>query len=341
VWTYHVRIDGKLRRLRLGRYPEMTLAEAREEWRLARKRLAAGELPTGATNNTSGALSTILTQWLETWRRDKRPNTIRAVERQISSYVLPAWRSRDLQSIGKHDVLTLLDSIAHRGAVVQARRLYATLSSFFKWCAKRDLIASSPMSGIERKDLGSESSRERVLTDAEMSKLLDVCRGANQYDPFLSATYLLALTGCRRDEIGNLRWDEINGDTIELPASRMKNGLPHDVPITSHIKAVLDQIPRVGPYVFTSNGKTAIKGWPAAKARIDAAAGVTGWQIRDLRRTMQTGLQRLGFAEDVIDATIAHVKVGVKRVYMRHKYAAEKRAALEAWGEYLKVSINV
>src|SRR5262249_25970825 len=154
------------------------------------------------------------------WQRDKRPNTIKAVERQIKFDVLPAWGPRPIASITKHDVLSLLDSITQRGAVVQARRVFATLASFFKWVCKRDLISVNPMAGIERKDLGSEQPRDRVLTDDELGKLLKFIRGQNQYSPHAACAHLMVLTGSRTEELGALRWDEVNGDTIELPAAR-------------------------------------------------------------------------------------------------------------------------
>ena len=206
---------------------------------------------------------------------------------------MPAWADRDLTSISKHDVLSVLDSLTKRGAVPQARRLFAT------WCLKRDLLSVSPVASIEKKDLSRENSRERVLSDAELGKLLALVRGANEYDPYLVATHLMILTGARKEEISGLCWDEINADTIELPASRMKNGLPFDLPITPLMASILETNPRFegSPYVFTTNGKSSLRHWDRAKKSIDAKSGVTGWQHRDLRRTMQTGLQRLGLPE--------------------------------------------
>jgi integrase len=334
VWTFHHREQGELKRKKLGRYPEMTLAEAREAWRMCRKALAEG---TSITTSASGVLvESAVAQWFEAWQRDKREHTIKAVRLHCQSNIVPAWQGRDIASIQDVDALSLLDGIAARGAGVQARRVYATLQMFFGWCIKRKLVITDPMRAIEKKDFGRETARERVLSDAELGKLLGMIRGVNEYNPYFTATYLLALTGCRTEEIGALRWDEINGDTIELPAARMKNGLPFDLPVTKQIAEALASVPRFDgcPYVFTTNGRTPIKKWDRAKRELDAC-GVTDWQLRDLRRTMSTGLQKLKFPEDVIDAATAHVKTGVKRVYQRHKYIDEKRSALDAWGTHL------
>ena len=191
-----------------------------------------------------------------------------------------------------------------------------------------------PNGGIDRKDVGNEEARDRVLSDDELGKLMAHIRGTNHYTPHLVAVHLLVLTAARTEMIAAMRWDEINGETISFPGERMKNGQPFDLPITSQMRTVLDSIPRIHgcPFVF---GK-ALKSWDKAKAKIDAATGIVDWQFRDIRRTVSTGMQRLGISADVIDAVQAHAKTGIKRVYQRHNYAAEKRAALQAWGDWVR-----
>jgi integrase len=327
TWTLHRREHGVLKRLKLGRYPEMTLAEAREQWRLNRQGLLVSSAP-------SAMLAAVIEEWLGSWRQGKADNSVKAIESQIKVDVLPAWGTRYVTGITKRDVLALTDSITAR-APVRARRVFATLRTFFDWCLQREIITVDPMAGLKRKNVGSEEARDRVLTDGELGKLMAHIRGTNHYTPHLVATHLLVLTAARTDMIASMRWDEINGEVISFPAERMKNGQPFDLPITPQMRTVLDGIPRIHgcPFVF---GK-ALKSWDKAKAKIDAATGLVDWQFRDIRRTVSTGMQRLGISEDVIDAVQAHAKAGIKRVYQRHKYAAEKRAALEAWGDWVSV----
>jgi integrase len=329
VWTFHHREQGELKRKKLGRYPEMTLAEAREAWRMCRKAMAEG---TSITTSASILVEAAVSQWFDTWHRDKRENTVKPVRLHLNS-MLGAWGGRNIASITDVDALALLDSITGRGANVQALRVYATLNMFFKWAAKRRLVIADPMRAIEKKDIGSEKSRERVLSDDELARLMAHIRGTNRYDPHLVATHLLVLTAARTEMIAAMRWDEINGEVISFPAERMKNGQAFDLPITPQMRTVLDSIPHIHgcPYVF---GKV-LKSWDKAKAKIDAATGLSNWQFRDIRRTVSTGMQRLGVAPEVIDSVQAHAMTGIKRVYQRHHYAAEKRAALEAWGAKL------
>ena len=81
--------------------------------------------------------------------------------------MLPAWRGRRIDSITKHDVLVLIDSIVDRGAPTKARRVHVHAHRLFKWCVARGLVAASPMVGLERPS--AEPSRERVLTDTELA----------------------------------------------------------------------------------------------------------------------------------------------------------------------------
>jgi integrase len=188
------------------------------------------------------------------------------------------------------------------------------------------------MQGLKRSDVGRVSERDRVLTDEELARLMRHIRRSNQYDPGLAAIHMLVLTGARTHMVGELRWDEINCETISFSADRMKAGAAFELPITAQICALIESIPRIHgcPFVFGKSLR-----FDRIKTRLDAATGVKGWVLHDIRRTVSTGLQRLGVREDVIDAVQAHTKTGVKKVYQRHGYAAEKRA-LERWGAFVQ-----
>ena len=244
--------------------------------------------------------------------------------------MLPAWRGRRIDTITKFDVLTLLDSIADRGAPIKARKVYAHAHRMFKWCVSRGIITTSPMDGLEK-----PGAREfESVRDDELAR---VWRGAED-GPFGTITKLLILTGARRDEITSLRWDEIQDDTIALEGARTKNGLPQLIPLSPQALALLRSVPRIGEHCFTLDGKKPVAAWSRAKLRLDAASGVKGWVIHDLRRTVATGMQKLGATLQTVEAVLGHVsgsRAGVAGIYQRHDFAAEKRAALEAWGAHV------
>ena len=246
------------------------------------------------------------------------------------------WGRRRVQEITRREIIDLLDGIVDRGSPVAANATLAALRKMFNWSVERGTIDASPAAGV--KPPGSVKSRDRVLSDNELATVWRAAR-ATPY-PFGPAIRLLILTGARREEIKALHRSEIDGDTIRLAGDRTKNGEPHDVPLSTEARKVLDGLPRIGKggLAFTTTGQTPISGWSKAKAQLDEASGVDGWRIHDLRRTVATGLQRLGFRLEVIESVLGHIggsRAGIVGVYQRHAFEPEKREALDAWGRYV------
>ena len=224
-----------------------------------------------------------------------------------------------------------------------ARRTHAYVHRFFKWAVGRGITESNPAADLPKP--GSETKRDRVLSDVELGA---VWRGAGELGwPFGTAIKLLILTGARREEIGHLQWSEINADTasINLEGTRTKNAQPHVIPLSTDVRSLLIDAPRIGAceYVFTTNGRTPVSGWSRAKDRLDEIAEIDPWRIHDLRRTVATGLQKLGIGLQVVESILGHVsgsRAGVVGIYQRHAYDAEKRAALEAWGVHVMALVE-
>ena len=183
---------------------------------------------------------------------------------------------------------------------------------------------SNPMAGVDAPTKAGK--RERVLSDDELGKVWQAAGG----DAYGDIVKLLVLTGARREEITQLRWDEIDGAVINLPGDRTKTGEPRRVPLSKPALEILAGVPRNGAEVFGSK-----RAWSRAKARIDAATRINEpWVIHDLRRTAATGMQKLGITLQVVEAVLGHTgtRAGIVGIYQKHDFAAEKKAALEAWG---------
>ena len=175
-----------------------------------------------------------------------------------------------------------------------------------------------------------------MLTDSELVAIWNAAP-ASDYGRIIK---LLMLTGQRRDEIASLRWSEIDGDALTLPAERTKNARPHIVPSSPQARGVLDETPeRVGQTHVFGCGKTGYNNFSRAKERLDEASGVQGWVVHDLRRTVATRMADLGVQPHVIEAVLNHVsghKAGVAGIYNRSSYSVEKRAALDLWGSHIQ-----
>jgi integrase len=336
AWNMHYRVHGKLRRISLGTYPAMSLAEAREAWREARKDIARGIDPSLAVMPSAvpvTAFSAVAAEWLE--RDQGRNRSLAAVKRIVNRELIPAWGNRPISDIGRRDCRDLVDGIADR-APVMARRVHSYLHRLFGWSVGRDIITVNPMIGLPKP--GSEPSRDRVLTNDE---LVAVWKGAEALGfPYGPAHQLLILSGARREEIGRLRWSEIDSDTINLKGDRTKNGEPHLIPLSAPARTLLESLPRFADsdYVFTVNGHKHVTAWWLAKEKLDAIVKIEPWRVHDLRRTVATGLQRIGASLQTIEAVLGHVggsRSGVVGTYQRYGFQPEAKAALEAWGAHV------
>ena len=329
VWVYFFRLkNGKVRlhRMTLGVYPAMSVEQAHEAWRKAFDFVQAGRDPRGTDAERHHAptdFEGVLDEWI---KRDQSKNrSAKRVEQRMKAYVLPSWKHRDVTEITRRNCLDLLDAIADRGKIVLARRVFSHLHRFFTWCVGRGIIDANPLLHAEKP--GSESPRERVLDDGELVKIWNAA--SEIAARYRDAVRLLILTGARREEISALRWNEIRGDAIHLEGERTKNGKPHVIPLSSPARSILGGLERKGEHVFpTAN-------WSRSKKALDKVTGITDWRIHDIRRSVATGLQKLGTPLPVTEAVLGHVsgsRGGIVGVYQRHDYAAEKASALEAWG---------
>jgi integrase len=129
----------------------------------------------------------------------------------------------------------------------------------------------NPTANTNKKD--ENGPRERVLEDAELAAIYSVCDKADDYPRIVR---LLALTGCRREEIGGLRWSEINFEkkTIRIPKERTKNKSPHIVPLSGAALAILQEIPHQEREHVFGYGYGGFSGWSQSKRRLDEKCGV-------------------------------------------------------------------
>jgi integrase len=326
-WVYFYRIGGRLRRRSLGTYPAVTLAEARQLWRDAKHQVSLGRDP-GWHRASDLNFESVAREWLKRDQADKR--SLKEVERIVEKELIPEWGQRSIRDIRRHDILVLSDRIADRGATTMARRVMAYVHRLFRWAKSRDLIESNPATDLPKP--GREIARDRVLTDAELAA---VWKAAVEIGwPYGPAVQLLILTGARRAEIGELKWSEINGNTIKLSGARTKNAEPHDIPLSAPALEVLSRIPHVAGSEFVFKKPLRSGAWSNAKTKFSAAK-IQPWRIHDLRRTVSTGMNELGTEPHIVEAVLGHTVKGVAGVYNRAKYENAKRAALEAWGAHV------
>jgi len=204
----------------------------------------------------------------------------------------------------------------------------------------RAVIDFSPAEGISSPY--REVSRDRVLTDQELAAVILAAR--RMPPPYGRIVEFLALTGQRREEVAQLKSDELDDKTRTwtIPGSRTKNKRAHIVHLSEPAWKVIEACSGE-PYVFgTATGKR-FQRFGKEKPALDKLCGVAGWRIHDLRRTIVSGMARLGIPPHVADKILNHQAgtiSGVAAVYQRHDFLAERKEALDRWGAHVEQIIQ-
>ncbi|MFN0135089.1 MAG: tyrosine-type recombinase/integrase [Phycisphaerae bacterium] len=333
---------GRKRRLTLGRFPTMSLASARKEAYLALSTIAEGsapELPDKVATRTAN-LKTVIDEFVANHcARHNRPSHARETERLLRVRFATAWGERDVRSIGRGDVLQVLDAIVASGYPSAANHALVAIRKFFNWALERGLVDANPCTCVSRP--APVNSRERVLSSTELGAVWHGTQSLSA--PFSQIVQLLVLTAQRRGEVAGMCWSEIdwNNAIWKIPAGRTKSRRAHAVPLSQLALEILKSAPKIhDEFVFPARGndEATPSGFSKTKRRLDAYAGVTDWTLHDLRRTTATHLAGSGVAPHVIERILNHTTGtlgGVAGIYNRFQYQPEMRRALELWAEQI------
>lgn len=208
---------------------------------------------------------------------------------------------------------------------------FRALRTFFRWCVRppHRFVKHSPMEGYPAP--GKDRKGTRILSDDELRKVWNACEGF-----FGDMIRLVILWGCRNGEIGRLsrEWDA--DGVVTVPGEFTKNGRAHAVPVLPMARAILDRQPKINGYYFPGHlleSHFKDGSWGKLKRELDARSGVTGWQIRDLRRTFRSTMARLKVPRTTAELLLNHVtgagKNDLDEIYDRYDYIDEKREALK------------
>ena len=271
-------------------------------------------------------------------------------DRIFRKYILPAVAGMSVREIGKRHALEVIDAIVAQDKRRMADSVRQEGAAFFAWLVEREHVDRNVFAGI-RKANASKVIRTRVLLDGEVKAIWHACEPEGRWGLWIR---LLILTGGRNMEVRAARWSEFDLEARiwTIAAARSKNGRPHSVHLTDAMLALLDQVPRFKDvdllFPAAGNDKQPMSGDQKVKDRIDkrmreamrrmGAKEPENWCVHDFRRTIATGLQRMGFRPDIADQVIGHVgstRSGAAAHYLHHGYGAERKVALETWSAHV------
>jgi len=338
-WIVMYRFNNRLRRLTLGTYPHLSLAEARR-CALAALHNAANGIDAASQKKFKRQAETVAElaqEYLErhakvskkSWQED---------ERIIDLDVLPVWKNCKAKEIGRRDIMQLLDRIVDRGSPIMANRTLALVRKMFNFGIQRGVVDTNPCQVIPAP--GNEHRRDRVLTPDELRIVWAAIEKERVLIGSLFKLYLL--TAQRGAEIRSMAWADLDLETNwwTIPAEKAKNGLTHRVPLSPQARSVIDCLlidRKSSPWVFPSpkNSAVNIENIQKAVQRIRSSTP-KDWTGHDLRRTAASYMTGMGISRLVVSKILNHAEQGITAVYDRHSYDTEKRQALEAWGRKLE-----
>jgi integrase len=283
----------------------------------------------------------LISRYLRDAEARQRPRTFVETRRYLARDSLPL-HALPAAELSRRDVSALLLDLAAASGPVAANRCRAALSAAYAWAMRAGIVDHNPMVGSVRAD---ERARSRVLSVAEIGAVWGATSSLDAHDRVVR---LLLLTGARRAEVGGMHEGEVDRERglWLLPASRVKNGRPHEVPLP---RQALDLLPEAnGAFLFGRGGKAPFSGWSQSKARLDARiAALRGepmaeWHLHDLRRSTVTNMAEIGIEPHIIEAVVNHAsghKAGVAGTYNHAAYRQPKREALQRWADWLLAEV--
>lgn len=335
---------SNMKRLKLGTPATIDPAEARKLARVALGRILAGADPAGERaeqkRRMKARVSDLLTRYdAELERREyvNRATVISGLRSRLAPHA-----NRDIREVTGADLAAIIEGLERAGKAGAAEDFRSRCRAFLGWCvSKAKIIETSPLAGFRkeratRADRVAKAQHGRSLSDAELQK---VWAAASPTTTFGRLVRFLILTGCRRGEAAGLTWPMVDrkGELVRFPASFMKQGRGHLIPIAPALLKLFDGCPvdSRSDLVFASP-KTGgeISGWSKYLQGVTKASGVD-FTLHDLRRTFRTGLSRLGVDDDTAELALGHARSSLEQIYNRDEAVKALRAAFELWANHV------
>jgi len=336
TWIIQYRHDGHQRRQTIGKYPRMNATTARSKAAAWLRKLDQGVDPAGERQAERAAakltFSKAVDQYLAVKKREGevKDSSYGLIELYLTGKYFESFHDRPVGKITQSDVSTALNAIPTAPSRSQAQR---KLSTFYVWAVMEGHAPENPVA--KTKTVKAGTPRERVLTEAEIRTVWNCCKD----DDLGRIIKLLLLTGCRRDEVGGLRWSEIDLEkgTLTLSGERTKNGRTHTLTLPPLALQIIKQVEkRDGRDFLFGQWAEGFTNWKDARTRL--ADGLVHWTIHDLRRTAATHMCELGIAPHIVEAILNHVsghKSGIAGIYNRASYKEPMKLALQAWSKHI------
>lgn len=353
-WQYRYRWQGKAARLKIGRYPDLKLADARALIPAIRGALERNEHPRVFWDKLHQKHDVTLKQCCEHFREHHlpklRPRTVALYEHTMQRYFEPLFIGIPVEQIPFSSWLEWFDKIGKKQPK-NAGHLLRRLKSILSFCIRRNLIGGSPVLNLRTEDVGSQPERgTRVLTMRELAQIWIAFEQSRASRGLKLAAKLVILLGCRSGEALGAQWSEFNLEEQiwTVPAARAKSGAPIRRPIPTRVMMLLQE----------AAAKSRLKGGPVCRSPVNPKQSLSSasliqlaervrekldlpyWRMHDMRRTLSTRLSEERIMPQVTEKMLGHRMAGVMAIYNLHDWTNEQREAYELWDKKLMEAVK-
>jgi integrase len=333
-WLVQYRHEGKQRKRKIGD-ALLSPEKARQRAMKYLTAVAEGNDPAAEKDAQRSVLTftQAVTQYLDLKKHEVRASSLRFSTLYLTNEkYFGALHRKPMNRITRSDISAAIDKITATGKIVTAKQAKTHLSAFMTWAMQRGHLDQNPIIGsanpapVERPD--------RAFKNGELAAIWSAC-GDDEYGKIVR---LLMLTGCRRGEIGGLRWSEIDFDagTMTIPGERTKNHRPLTLPLTPMMVEIINSVPhraaRDPLFGERADGFTSFDN----RSLDDGIA--EPWTLHVLRHSVVTGMAELGIEPHIIEAVVNHAsghKGGIAGRYNHATYAPHIKRALGIWSDHI------
>ena len=349
-WFYRFTFNGKRSKMSLGKYPAISLKEARELLFQAQKLKENGINPIEHNNQEKlkqqNTVELIIRAWYVGYIEKNRKQPLQ-IKQQIEADIIPLLGDKNPEQLHPRDITKALDAIVHRGSPVHANKVLSSLKQAFNYAVSRGDMSSNPAVGIRARDIGGlEKPRERSLTADEIKTLWHFLESdtSKMSMSITTSIKIILLTGVRTGELLLATWDEIDFEQSlwTIPANHNKTGLITKIHLSPFTKNLFRELfaQKTSNFII-SNFKTgeALSDKAIAKAvnRIQDRVAIPQWTPHDLRRTFATLMgEALHIDPVVIEKCLGHKMPQIMATYNKNEMLPHRKEALEKWSSFIE-----
>lgn len=311
------KINGRPERIKLGRFPDLSVENARKAAAKQKGHIADGKNPNDEKKRLRDDLSLgdLFRDYMERYSK-KHKKSWQYDQREINKF-LSHWFRRKLSDITKQEIQRLHEKIRDKNGLYQANRLLERLRAMYNKAIEWGWQGQNPATGIKK---FKEKSRDRFVQTDELPRLFAAIE-RDPNDVIRDYVMLSLLTGARKGNVLAMRWDQINFDRAEWRIPETKNGEPVIVPLVSQAIGILERRRRATNSEWVLHSAESKSGHLAdpkrAWQRIMQEAGITDLRIHDIRRTLGSYQAITGASLQIIGKSLGHKSQQATAIYAR------------------------